>query len=187
VATRDLPPRVIRFPHLQRRGRPTSARHARSDRRHGTGGRPCPAPSRPGAWRRCACRSWYVVGAATLRGRQSPHPLRVSWGPPSGYPWESFGTDLALRHAHCHDTWHARPEGEEWRRPDPEGERPLAPLIAATLARGGWLDPLRARRDLHPVRSTKLAWRANGLRYLLVGGRGQCLRCRKSPKPEKCL
>jgi len=128
-----------------------------------------------------------VIGAATLRGRQSPHPLRVSWGPPSGYPWESFGADLALLHAHCHDTWHARPEGEEWRRPDPEGERPLAPLIAATLARGGWLDPLRARRDLHPVRSTKLAWRTNGLRYLLVGGRGQCLRCRKSPKPEKCL
>jgi len=26
---------------------------------------------------------------------------------------------------------------------------------------------------------------ANGLRYLRVGGRGQCLRCRKSPKPEK--
>jgi hypothetical protein len=26
----------------------------------------------------------------------------------------------------------------------------------------------------------------NGLRYLRVGGRGQCLRCRKSPKPEKC-
>ena len=25
----------------------------------------------------------------------------------------------------------------------------------------------------------------NGLRYLRVGGRGQCLRCRKSPKPEK--
>jgi len=28
---------------------------------------------------------------------------------------------------------------------------------------------------------------ANGLRYPRVGGRGQCLRCRKSPKPEKCL
>jgi hypothetical protein len=27
----------------------------------------------------------------------------------------------------------------------------------------------------------------NGLRYPRVGGRGQCLRCRKSPKPEKCL
>jgi hypothetical protein len=26
----------------------------------------------------------------------------------------------------------------------------------------------------------------NGLRYPRVGGRGQCLRCRKSPKPEKC-
>jgi hypothetical protein len=37
-----------------------------------------------------------VVGAATLRGRDSPSP-------PSGYPWESFGADLALRHAHCHD------------------------------------------------------------------------------------
>jgi len=24
----------------------------------------------------------------------------------------------------------------------------------------------------------------NDLRYLRVGGRGQCLRCRKSPKPE---
>jgi hypothetical protein len=48
-----------------------------------------------------------VVGAAALRGRQSP--------PPSGYPWESPGADLALLHAHCHDTWHARPEGEEWR------------------------------------------------------------------------
>ena len=35
-------------------------------------------------------------------------------------------------------------------------------LIAATLARGGWLNPLRAHRDLHPVRSTKLAWRTNG-------------------------
>jgi len=27
----------------------------------------------------------------------------------------------------------------------------------------------------------------NGLRYPRVGGRGQCLRCRKNPKPEKCL
>ena len=27
----------------------------------------------------------------------------------------------------------------------------------------------------------------NGLRYLRVGGRGQGLRCRKNPKPEKCL
>jgi len=45
-----------------------------------------------------------VVEAATLRGRESPHPLRVSWGPPSGYPWESPGADLALRHGHCHDT-----------------------------------------------------------------------------------
>ena len=36
-------------------------------------------------------------------------------------------------------------------------------LIAATLARGGWLDPLRAHRDLHPARSTKLAWRTNVL------------------------
>ena len=26
----------------------------------------------------------------------------------------------------------------------------------------------------------------NGLRYPRVGGRGQCLRCRKNPKPEKC-
>jgi len=78
-----------------------------------------------------------VVGAATLRGRQSPHPVRlaarrrkaadsplkgvlgtgrVSWGqPPSGYPWESPGADLMLRHAHCHDTLHARPAGEDWR------------------------------------------------------------------------
>ncbi len=28
---------------------------------------------------------------------------------------------------------------------------------------------------------------ANGLRYPRVGGRGQCLRCRKNSKPEKCL
>jgi hypothetical protein len=28
---------------------------------------------------------------------------------------------------------------------------------------------------------------ANGLRYPRVGGRGQGLRCRKNPKPEKCL
>jgi hypothetical protein len=28
---------------------------------------------------------------------------------------------------------------------------------------------------------------ANGLRYPRVGGRGQCLRCRKNPKPEKCF
>ena len=34
-------------------------------------------------------------------------------------------------------------------------------LIAAILARGGWLDPLRAHRDLHPAKSTKLAWRTN--------------------------
>ena len=27
----------------------------------------------------------------------------------------------------------------------------------------------------------------NGLRYPQVGGRGQCLRCRKNSKPEKCL
>lgn len=32
-----------------------------------------------------------------------------------------------------------------------------------TLARGGWLDPLRARKDLHLARSIKLAWRTNGL------------------------
>ena len=29
--------------------------------------------------------------------------------------------------------------------------------------------------------------RANGLRYLRVGGRGFCLGAGKSPKPEKCL
>jgi len=40
---------------------------------------------------------------------------RVSWGqPPSGYPWESPEAYLALLHAHCHDTSHARPEGEDW-------------------------------------------------------------------------
>jgi hypothetical protein len=49
-----------------------------------------------------------------------------------------------------------------------------------------------------PIIETKLAnqiWScicssalpANGLRYPRVGGRGQCLRCRKSSKPEKCL
>jgi hypothetical protein len=38
-----------------------------------------------------------VVGAATLRGRQSPPP-------PSGYPWESPEADLVLLHAPCHDT-----------------------------------------------------------------------------------
>jgi len=27
----------------------------------------------------------------------------------------------------------------------------------------------------------------NGLRYPRVGGRGFALRCRKNPKPEKCL
>jgi hypothetical protein len=66
---------------------------------------------------------------------------------------------------------HFAPEqsaGEQWRRSDPEGGRPcdlrgsLPParggasttsfgfrlLIAATLARSGWLDPLRAHRDL---------------------------------------
>ena len=31
------------------------------------------------------------------------------------------------------------------------------------------------------------AMRANGLRYLRVGGRGQCLRAGKNSKPEKCL
>jgi len=36
-----------------------------------------------------------VIGAATLRGRESP--------PPSGYPWESPGADLVLLHAHRHD------------------------------------------------------------------------------------
>jgi hypothetical protein len=37
-------------------------------------------------------------------------------------------------------------------------------LVAATLARGGWLDPLRAHKDLHLARSTKLAWRTSGKR-----------------------
>ena len=31
------------------------------------------------------------------------------------------------------------------------------------------------------------SWLPNGLRYPQVGGRGQCLRCRKNSKPEKCL
>ena len=99
--------------------------------------------------------------------------------PPSGYPWESPGADLALRHAHCHDATH----GQRFAHAQPEGgmaagRSPLRStwfavyastisfglrlLIAATLARGGWLDPLRAHRDLHPARSTKLAWRTNG-------------------------
>jgi hypothetical protein len=34
---------------------------------------------------------------------------------------------------------------------------------------------------------TAFAKAPNGLRYPRVGGRGQGLRCRKSPKPEKCL
>ena len=35
---------------------------------------------------------------------------RVSWGqPPSGYPGESPGADLVLRHAHCHDVAHGKP------------------------------------------------------------------------------
>jgi hypothetical protein len=49
VATRDLPPRVIRFPHLQRRERPTSARHARSDRRAGLAAGHAPRRAGPAA------------------------------------------------------------------------------------------------------------------------------------------
>ena len=49
--TRDLPPRVIRFPHLQQRGHPPSARYAQSDRRAGlaAGHAPRRAGPEPGA------------------------------------------------------------------------------------------------------------------------------------------
>ena len=77
-----------------------------------------------------------VVGAATLRTGiithvtpSGPPPRtadtgRVSWGPPSSYPWENPGADLALRPAHCHDTLPTRgPTGRTGkevgdRRPD---------------------------------------------------------------------
>ena len=50
---RPAPARILRFSRLQRRRRPTSARPAHSDRRAGLAA---------------------VIGAATLRGRESPHP-----------------------------------------------------------------------------------------------------------------
>jgi len=37
----------------------------------------------------------------------------------------------------------------------------LTPPGSCNTARGGWLDPLRAHKDLHLVRTTKLAWRTN--------------------------
>ena len=115
------------------------------------------------------------LGALGAGGCAGTTTLRLPRGKP--------GADLALRHAHCHDATHgqrfahARPGGEEWRRGGrPYGLRDSLPparggastisfgfrlLVAATLARGGWLDPLRAHKDLHLVRSTKLAWRTN--------------------------
>jgi hypothetical protein len=49
----------------------------------------------------------------------------------------------------------------------------------------------RARRQSHNLQKkapeTDSEKATNGLRYPRVGERGQCLRCRKSPKLEKCL
>ena len=70
--TRDLPPRVIRFPHLQRRGHPTSARVAdQTVERDGRQAMPRAEPALPQV---ATLRLPAVVGAATLRGRESPHP-----------------------------------------------------------------------------------------------------------------
>jgi len=70
--TRDLPPRVIRFPHLQRRGRPTSACTAdQTAERDWRQAMPRAEPALPQV---APLRLSAVVGAATLRGRQSPHP-----------------------------------------------------------------------------------------------------------------
>ena len=104
--TRDLPPRAIRFPHLQRRESPPSARVAdQTVERDWRQVMPRAEPTLSLAPLRLSA----VVGAATLRGRQSPPQS------PSGYPQGKPGADLVLRHTHCHDTWHARPEGEERR------------------------------------------------------------------------
>ena len=137
-AARPLPARILRFPHLRRRGRPTSARVA--DQTVERDWRQAMPRAEP-ALSRAPLRLSAVVGAAISTGITTPvtpsgppprtadTPLkgvlgtgRVSWEqPPSGYPWESPGADLALRHAHCHDAAHRqrfaheRPEGEKWR------------------------------------------------------------------------
>ena len=73
--TRDLPPRVIRLPHLQQRRRPTSARVAdQTVERDWRQAMPRAEPALSRAPRHLSA----VIGAATLRGRQSPHPLRLA-------------------------------------------------------------------------------------------------------------
>jgi len=81
--TRDLPPRVIRFPHLQRRERPTSARHARSDRRAGltAGHAPRRAGPEPGA----------AAPAGRGRGRHAARTAITTPVTPSGPPPQSGG------------------------------------------------------------------------------------------------
>jgi hypothetical protein len=62
-----------------------------------------------------------------------------------------------------------------------------APSHEIRKAKGlAWVQGVRCfPRD--PLAYSSALRAPNGLLYLRVGGRGQCLRCRKSSKPEKCL
>jgi len=135
--TRDLPPRVLRFPHLPRRERPTSARLA--DQTVERGWRQAMPRAEP-ALSLAPLLLSAVVGAAFTTGMTTPvtpsgpPPRTADTGrvscpqgavpgqPPSGYPGESPGADLALRHAHCHDTSH--PHGPKGRSGGVAGDCP---------------------------------------------------------------
>jgi hypothetical protein len=67
-----------------------------------------------------------LVGRGRGRHHGSNHHTRYAWQPAAAYgglgqgvlptplrlPWESSGSDLALRHAHCHDALRTRdPKG----------------------------------------------------------------------------
>ena len=97
VQTRDLPPKSHSFSPLAAAETPdlcpTSARVTdQTVERDWRQAMPRAGP----ALSRAPLPLSAVVGAATLRGRQS--------APPSRYSWESPGAGLALLRARCHDT-----------------------------------------------------------------------------------
>jgi len=68
---------------------------------NGAGGRPCPAPSRPGAWRRCPCRPWQGPPRCadgnhhTPEGCPGDHPPATP-GKAQGLTWR-YGARAARR------------------------------------------------------------------------------------------
>jgi hypothetical protein len=117
--TRDLPPRVLRFPHLQRRERPTSARiPAQTVERDWRQAMPRAEP----ALSRAPLHLLAVAGAAITTGITTPvkgvlgtTTVRLPLGKLRGLP------GVTARPLPRHFA-HARPEGEKWR-----GGRRLSP------------------------------------------------------------